>query len=111
VTDLCGQCVVSVGSYVCPIRFNERMDLDTLPTTGPVPRRTQYAPRFERRRDFIIFAADTPQPIWLLGGGAMGQWGYGAMGLWSYGAGRIRHSLLASSPARHSALGNSHHVG
>jgi hypothetical protein len=55
VADLCGQCVVCVGSCVCPIRFNERMDLDTLPTTGLVPRRTQYAPRFGVQCDSSIF--------------------------------------------------------
>jgi hypothetical protein len=39
----------------CPIRFNERMDLDTLPTAGTTPRRTQYAPRFDGREKFSTF--------------------------------------------------------
>ena len=45
------QCVVVIGSCVCLHPFYERMALDTLPTTETVPRRTQYAPRFDYYRD------------------------------------------------------------
>lgn len=33
------------------------MDLDTLPTAGTTPRRTQYAPRFDGRVHFSTFCA------------------------------------------------------
>ena len=46
---LSSQCVVIVGSCSCLHPVNERMALDTLPTIGHVPRRTQYAPRFGSR--------------------------------------------------------------
>ena len=45
------QSVVVIGSCSCLHPFNERMALDTLPTTETVPRQTQYAPRFDRYGD------------------------------------------------------------
>ena len=41
------QSVVVVGSCSCLHPINERVALDTLPTTDIVPRRTQDAPKFD----------------------------------------------------------------
>ena len=45
---LSSQSVIVIGSCNCLHPINERMTLDTLPTTGPVPRRNLDAPRSHR---------------------------------------------------------------
>ena len=44
-----------------PHPFYERMDLDTLPTAGHVPRRAQYAPRFDSTAHSSISLAARPR--------------------------------------------------
>ncbi len=47
------QSVVIIGSCSCLHPINERMTLDTLPTTGTVPRQNLDAPRFQAVRRHI----------------------------------------------------------
>ena len=47
------QSVVVVGSCSCLHPINERVALDTLPTTETVPRRNRYAPNLDRYGDLI----------------------------------------------------------
>ena len=57
---LSSQCVVVIGSCSCLHPFNERMTLDTLPTTETVPRQTQYAPKLDSQGHFSRQAACCP---------------------------------------------------
>jgi hypothetical protein len=50
---LSSQCVVVIGSCSCLHPINERMTLDTLPTTGTVPRRNLARIRRPRARDGV----------------------------------------------------------
>ena len=50
---LSSQCVVVIGSCSCLHPIYERMTLDTLPTTGTVPRQNLDAPRFRWQESIL----------------------------------------------------------